>query len=149
MSPRELVQLKLALQAVEPIKYACENSDNEVLKQIGKQLDCCAVIRDRIANELVPEPPMLLNKGGVVADGVNEQLDELRAIAYHGKDYLMQLQQRESERTGIPSLKISFNNVFGYYIEVRNTYKENVPAEWICSDIHAAFHIRRCRDSYP
>ena len=131
VSPRELVQLKLALQAVEPIKYACENSDNEVLKQIGKQLDCCAVIRDRIANELVPEPPMLLNKGGVVGDGVNEQLDELRAIAYHGKDYLMQLQQRESERTGIPSLKISFNNVFGYYIEVRNTYKENVPAEWI------------------
>ena len=116
VSPRELVQLKLALQAVEPIKHACENSDNEVLKQIGKQLDCCADIRDRIANEIVPEPPMLLNKGGVVAGGVNAQLDELRAIAYHGKDYLMQLQQRESERTGIPSLKISFNNVFGYYI---------------------------------
>ena len=131
VSPRELVQLKLALQAVEPIKQACETSDNEVLKQIGAQLDCCADIRDRIANEIVPEPPLLLNKGGVVADGVNEQLDELRAIAYHGKDYLMQLQQRESERTGIPSLKISFNNVFGYYIEVRNTYKENVPAEWI------------------
>ena len=131
VSPRELVQLKLALQAVEPIKQACEASDNEVLKQIGAQLDCCADIRDRIANEIVPEPPLLLNKGGVVADGVNEQLDELRAIAYHGKDYLMQLQQRESERTGIPSLKISFNNVFGYYIEVRNTYKENVPAEWI------------------
>ena len=131
VSPRELVQLKLALQAVEPIKQACEASDNEVLKQIGAQLDCCADIRDRIANEIVSEPPLLLNKGGVVADGVNEQLDELRAIAYHGKDYLMQLQQRESERTGIPSLKISFNNVFGYYIEVRNTYKENVPAEWI------------------
>ena len=131
VSPRELVQLKLALQAVEPIKQACEASDNEVLKQIGAQLDCCADIRDRIANEIVPEPPLLLNKGGVVADGVNEQLDELRAIAYHGKDYLMQLQQRESERTGIPSLKISFNNVFGYYIEVRNTYKENVPDEWI------------------
>ena len=131
VSPRELVQLKLALQAVEPIKQACEASDNDVLKQIGAQLDCCADIRDRIANEIVPEPPLLLNKGGVVADGVNEQLDELRAIAYHGKDYLMQLQQRESERTGIPSLKISFNNVFGYYIEVRNTYKENVPAEWI------------------
>lgn len=131
VSPRELVQLKLALQAVEPIKQACEASDNEVLKQIGAQLDCCADIRDRIANEIVPEPPLLLNKGGVVADCVNEQLDELRAIAYHGKDYLMQLQQRESERTGIPSLKISFNNVFGYYIEVRNTYKENVPAEWI------------------
>ena len=131
VSPRELVQLKLALQAVEPIKRACEASNNEVLKQIGAQLDCCADIRDRIANEIVPEPPLLLNKGGVVADGVCEQLDELRAIAYHGKDYLMQLQQRESERTGIPSLKISFNNVFGYYIEVRNTYKENVPAEWI------------------
>jgi len=96
VSPRELVQLKLALQAVEPLKHACETSGNEVLKQIGAQLDCCADIRDRIAREVVPEPPLLLNKGGVVADGVNEQLDELRAIAYHGKDYLMQLQQRES-----------------------------------------------------
>ena len=131
VSPRELVQLKLALQAVEPIKYACENSSNEVLKHIGSQLDCCAVIRDRIAREIVPEPPLLLNKGGVVANGVNEHLDELREIAYNGKDYLMHIQQRESERTGIPSLKISFNNVFGYYIEVRNTYKDNVPAEWI------------------
>ncbi len=131
VSPRELIQLKLALQAVEPIKKACEASSNEVLKQVGTQLDCCADIRDRIAREIVPEPPLLLNKGGVVADGVNSQLDELRAIAYNGKDYLMQIQQRESERTGIPSLKISFNNVFGYYIEVRNTYKDNVPAEWI------------------
>lgn len=131
VSPRELVQLKLALQAVEPIKIACENSENEVLKQIGAQLDCCRDIRDRIAREIVPEPPLLLNKGGVVAGGVDTRLDELREIAYNGKDYLMQLQQRESERTGIPSLKISFNNVFGYYIEVRNTYKDNVPAEWI------------------
>lgn len=131
VSPRELVQLKLALQAIEPIKSACEQSSNAVLKQIGMQLDCCADIRDRIAHEIVPEPPLLLNKGGVVADGVDERLDELRAIAYHGKDYLMQVQQRESERTGIPSLKISFNNVFGYYIEVRNTYKDNVPPEWI------------------
>ena len=131
VSPRELVQLKLALQAVEPIKNACEASSNSVLKQIGAQLDCCADIRDRIAGEIVPEPPLLLNKGGVIADGINEELDELRAIAYNGKDYLMQLQQRESERTGIPSLKISFNNVFGYYIEVRNTYKDNVPDEWI------------------
>ncbi len=131
VSPRELVQLKIALQAIEPIKKACENSSNEIIKSIGAQLDCCADIRDRIAREIVPEPPLLLNKGGVVADGINEQLDELRAIAYHGKDYLMQLQQRESERTGIPSLKISFNNVFGYYIEVRNTYKECVPEEWI------------------
>ncbi len=131
VSPRELVQLKLALQAVEPIKNACEASSNSVLKQIGAQLDCCADIRDRIAREIVPEPPLLLNKGGVIASGINSQLDELRAIAYNGKDYLMQLQQRESERTGIPSLKISFNNVFGYYIEVRNTYKDNVPDEWI------------------
>lgn len=131
VSPRELVQLKLALQAIEPIKNACEASSNSVLKQIGAQLDCCADIRDRIAREIVPEPPLLLNKGGVIASGINAQLDELRAIAYNGKDYLMQLQQRESERTGIPSLKISFNNVFGYYIEVRNTYKDNVPDEWI------------------
>ena len=131
VSPRELVQLKLALQAIEPIKNACEASSNGVLKQIGAQLDCCADIRDRIAREIVPEPPLLLNKGGVIADGINEELDELRAIAYNGKDYLMQLQQRESERTGIPSLKISFNNVFGYYIEVRNNYKDNVPDEWI------------------
>lgn len=131
VSPRELVQLKLALKAIEPIKNACEASSNAALKQIGAQLDCCADIRDRIANEIVPEPPLLLNKGGVIASGVNEQLDELRTIAYNGKDYLMQLQQRESERTGIPSLKISFNNVFGYYIEVRNTYKDSVPQEWI------------------
>ena len=131
VSPRELVQLKLALKAIEPIKQACESSSNEALKQIGARLDACTDISDRIAREIVPEPPLLLNKGGVVAEGVNEQLDELRAIAYNGKDYLMQLQQRESERTGIPSLKISFNNVFGYYIEVRNTYKENVPEEWI------------------
>lgn len=131
VSPRELVQLKLALQAVEPIKDACEGSGNPVLKQIGVQLDCCNEIRDRIAREIVPEPPLLLNKGGVVAEGVDSRLDELREIAYNGKDYLMQLQQRESERTGIPSLKISFNNVFGYYIEVRNTYKDNVPQEWI------------------
>ena len=131
VSPRELVQLKIALQAIEPIKKACEESSNEVIKSIGARLDCCADISSRIAREIVPEPPLLLNKGGVVADGVNEQLDELRAIAYHGKDYLMQLQQRESERTGIPSLKISFNHVFGYYIEVRNTYKDNVPEEWI------------------
>ena len=131
VSPRELVQLKLALQAVEPIKHACEASSNAVLKQIGAQLDCCTDIRDRIAREIVPEPPLMLNKGGVVAEGVDARLDELREIAYNGKDYLLQLQQRESERTGIPSLKISFNNVFGYYIEVRNTYKDNVPPEWI------------------
>lgn len=131
VSPREMVQLKLALQAIEPIKLACESSDNVVLNRIGQQLDCCVEIRDRIAREIVPEPPLLLNKGGVIADGVDITLDELREISYNGKDYLLQLQQRESERTGIPSLKISFNNVFGYYIEVRNTYKDNVPQEWI------------------
>ncbi len=131
VSPRELVQLKIALQAVEPIKMACEGASNAVLREIGARLDCCAEIRDRIAREIVPEPPLLLNKGGVVADGVREALDELRAISYNGKDYLLQIQQRESERTAIPSLKIAFNNVFGYYIEVRNTYKDNVPAEWI------------------
>jgi DNA mismatch repair protein MutS len=131
VSPRELVQLKIALQAVEPIKMACEGASNAVLREIGARLDCCAEIRDRIACEIVPEPPLLLNKGGVVADGVREALDELRAISYNGKDYLLQIQQRESERTAIPSLKIAFNNVFGYYIEVRNTYKDNVPAEWI------------------
>ena len=131
VSPRELVQLKVALQAVEPIKIACESASNAALRDIGARLDCCAEIRDRIAREIVPEPPLLLNKGGVVADGVSDALDELRAISYNGKDYLLQIQQRESERTSIPSLKIAFNNVFGYYIEVRNTYKDNVPAEWI------------------
>ena len=131
VSPRELVQLKVALQAVEPIKEACEGAFNAVLREIGAQLDCCADIRDRIAREIVPEPPLLLNKGGVVADGVNDALDELRAISCNGKDYLLQIQQRESERTSIPSLKIAYNSVFGYYIEVRNTYKDNVPSEWI------------------
>ena len=131
VSPRELVQLKLALQAVEPIKKACEEATNPVLREIGARLDFCAEIRDRIAREIVPEPPLLLNKGGVVADGINETLDELRAISYNGKDYLLQIQQRESERTAIPSLKIAYNSVFGYYIEVRNTYKDNVPPEWI------------------
>ena len=131
VSPRELVQLKVALQAVEPIKSACESASNAALRDIGARLDCCAEIRDRIAREIVPEPPLLLNKGGVVADGVSDALDELRAISYNGKDYLLQIQQRESERTSIPSLKIAFNSVFGYYIEVRNTYKDNVPAEWI------------------
>ena len=131
VSPREMVQLKVALQAIAPIKQACENASNNVIRNIGTQLDCCAEIRDRIACEIVPEPPLLLNKGGVVADGVNDTLDELRAISYNGKDYLLKIQQRESERTSIPSLKIAYNSVFGYYIEVRNTYKDNVPPEWI------------------
>lgn len=131
ISPREVVQLKVALQAIEPIKNACLNADNESLRRIGEQLNLCASIRDKIAKEIVNDPPLLVNKGGVIADGVNEELDELRRISYSGKDYLLQLQQRESEQTGIPSLKIAYNNVFGYYIEVRNTHKDKVPAEWI------------------
>ena len=131
ISPREAVQLKVALQAIEPIKNACLNADNESLRRIGEQLNLCASIRDRIAKEIKNDPPLLINKGGVIAEGVSDELDELRRIAYSGKDYLLQIQQRESEMTGIPSLKIAYNNVFGYYIEVRNAHKDKVPAEWI------------------
>ena len=131
ISPREVVQLKVALQAIEPIKNACLNADNESLRRIGEQLNLCASIRDRIAKEIKSDPPLLINKGGVIAEGVSDELDELRRIAYSGKDYLLQIQQRESEMTGIPSLKIAYNNVFGYYIEVRNAHKDKVPAEWI------------------
>lgn len=131
ISPREVVQLKVALQAIEPIKNACLNADNESLHRIGEHLNLCESIRDRIAREIKNDPPLLVNKGGVIADGIHAELDELRQIAYSGKDYLLQMQQRESERTEIPSLKIAYNNVFGYYIEVRNTHKDKVPAEWI------------------
>lgn len=131
ISPREVVQLKVALQAIEPIKNACLNADNESLRRIGEQLNPCVSIRDKIAKEIKNDPPLLVNKGGVIADGVNEELDELRRIAYSGKDCLLQIQQRESELIGIPSLKIAYNNVFGYYIEVRNTHKDKVPADWI------------------
>ena len=131
VTPREVVQLKIALQALEPIKEACMASNEPSLCRIGEQLNVCALIRDRIDREIQPDPPSLVNKGGVIAKGVNEELDELRSIAYSGKDYLLQVQQRESEKTGIPSLKIAFNNVFGYYIEVRNTHKDKVPADWI------------------
>lgn len=131
VSPREVVQLKVALRALEPIKQACLESGEQSLIRIGEQLDTCTLIRDRIDREVTPDPPSLVNKGGIIAKGVNQELDELRTIAYSGKDYLLQVQQRESERTGIPSLKIAFNNVFGYYIEVRNTHKDKVPAEWI------------------
>ena len=131
ISPREVVQLKVALQAIEPIKNACLNAENESLRRIGEHLNLCESIRNRIAREIKNDPPLLVNKGGVIADGINAELDELRQIAYSGKDYLLQMQQRESERTEIPSLKIAYNNVFGYYIEVRNTHKDKVPAEWI------------------
>ena len=131
ISPREVVQLKVALQAIEPIKNACLNAENESLRRIGEHLNLCESIRNRIAREIKNDPPLLVNKGGVIADGINAELDELRQIAYSGKDYLLQMQQRESERTEIPSLKIAYNNVFGYYIEVRNAHKDKVPAEWI------------------
>lgn len=131
VNPREVVQLKNALLAIEPIKKACLESDNEALKKIGDQLNPCVTIRDRIEKEIFPDPPALLSKGNYIADGVSDDLDEYRKLAYSGKDYLLQLQQREIERTGITSLKISFNNVFGYYIEVRNTHKDKVPEEWI------------------
>ncbi|MDO4162999.1 MAG: DNA mismatch repair protein MutS [Bacteroides sp.] len=131
VSPREVVALKVALQAIEPIKAACEEADNASLNRIGEQLNICQSIRDRIDREIVNDPPLMVNKGSVIKRGVNAELDELRDIAYSGKDYLLQLQQRESELTDIPSLKIGYNNVFGYYIEVRNTHKDKVPAEWI------------------
>ena len=131
VSPREVVQLKVALRAIEPIKEACMASEEPSLCRIGEQLNACALIRDRIEKEINNDPPSLVNKGGIIAKGVNEELDDLRAIAYSGKDYLLKVQQREIELTGIPSLKIAFNNVFGYYIEVRNTHKDKVPANWI------------------
>ena len=131
VSPREVVQLKVALQAIEPIKQACLEADNASLNRIGEQLNLCISIRDRIAKEINNDPPLLINKGSVIKDGVNEELDELRRISYSGKDYLLQIQQRESEQTGIPSLKVAYNNVFGYYIEVRNIHKDKVPQEWI------------------
>ncbi|MBQ8501510.1 MAG: DNA mismatch repair protein MutS [Bacteroides sp.] len=131
VSPREVVALKVALQAIEPIKQACLEADNASLNRIGEQLNICQSLRNRIDREICNDPPLLVNKGGVIKQGVSEELDELRRIAYSGKDYLLQIQQRESEETGIPSLKIAYNNVFGYYIEVRNTHKDKVPQEWI------------------
>ena len=131
VSPREVVALKVALQAIEPIKAACLEADNASLNRIGEQLNICQSVRDRIEKEINNDPPLLVNKGGVIRQGVSAELDELRRIAYSGKDYLLQIQQRESEQTGIPSLKIGYNNVFGYYIEVRNAHKDKVPQEWI------------------
>lgn len=131
VNPRELVVLKVALQAVEPIKQACLEADNASLNRIGEQLNICQSIRDRIDREINNDPPLLVNKGDVIRSGVSSELDKLRQIAYSGKDYLLQLQQRESELTGIPSLKIGYNSLFGYYIEVRNVHKEKVPKEWI------------------
>lgn len=131
ITPRELVQLKSALKAVEPIKQVCQESDNELLRTFGDQLNPCELITERIAHEVNPDAPNQVGRGSVIRNGVDPQLDELRDISHSGKDYLMRLQQSESDRTGIPSLKIGYNNVFGYYIEVRNTHKDKVPEEWI------------------
>ena len=131
VSPREVVQLKVALNAIEPVKEACLASDDSSLRQIGDQLNLCKIISEKIEKEIDPDPPVLLNKGNVIRKGVNEELDQLREIAFSGKDYLLHIQQRESERTGIPSLKVSYNNVFGYFIEVRNAHKDKVPSDWI------------------
>ncbi|MCH5327837.1 MAG: DNA mismatch repair protein MutS [Coprobacter sp.] len=131
ITPREMIQLRVALSAMEPIRQICSAADEPVLNRIGEQLNPCVQIRDRIAREINPDAPALINRGGIIANGVCDELDELRQLAYSGKDYLIHIQQRESERTGIPSLKISFNSIFGYYIEVRNTHKDKVPPEWI------------------
>ncbi|HQJ90046.1 MAG TPA: DNA mismatch repair protein MutS, partial [Paludibacteraceae bacterium] len=131
VTPREVVQLKVALTAILPIKEACQSSDNSGLKRIGEQLNPCPNIREKIATTLVNDPPNLVNRGGVIAQGVNAELDELRQMSHSGKDYLLKIQQRESDITGIPSLKIAYNNVFGYFIEVRNTHKDKVPSDWI------------------
>ena len=131
VSPREVVQLKTALEAIQPIKTACLYAKNDALKRVGERLNLCESMRERINREIEPDSPQLLNKGGVIRDGVDEELDRLRQVAYHGKDYLMKIQERESKETGIQSLKVGYNNVFGYYLEVRNTYKELVPDTWI------------------
>ncbi|WP_315339949.1 DNA mismatch repair protein MutS [Hoylesella oralis] len=131
VSPREVVQLKNALQALVPIKAACLETDNESLKRLGGQLNLCEELSNRIAKEIQPDPPQLLSKGDVIADGYSADLDELRHISRSGKDFLLEIQEREIAQTGIASLKVGFNNVFGYYLEVRNTYKDKVPAEWI------------------
>lgn len=131
INPRELLQLKNSLTEVEGIKTICQGIDDEAFQRMGEQLNSCQLIRDRIAKEIAPEPPVKVEKGGVIANGVNAELDELRGLAGSGKEYLQNLQMKESERTGIPSLKVGFNNVFGYYLEVTNTHKDKVPEEWI------------------
>ncbi len=131
VSPREVVQLKRALVALQPIKTACLSASNDALHRVGEQLNICETLRNRIEREIENDPPQLVNKGGIIRTGVNSELDELRNIAYSGKDYLLKIQEREVQQTGIASLKIGFNNVFGYYLEVRNTFKDKVPQDWI------------------
>ena len=131
VNPRELIQLKTALNALQPIKEALDTADSKMINRVGERLDTLQGLHDIIERHIMPDPPMLVNKGNVIREGVNNELDELRRIAYSGKDYLLQIQQREAERTGINSLKIGYNNVFGYYLEVRNAFKDNVPPEWV------------------
>ncbi len=131
VNPRELQQLRAALESTALLKYACAHAECSAIKQLADKLDALTPLRDSIKRTICLDPPILVNKGGVIADGVNEELDDLRYISTSSKDYLLKIQQRESDATGIPSLKIGFNNVFGYYIEVRNTYKEKVPETWI------------------
>ena len=131
VTPREMQQLRMALESVGLLREACIHASNKQMQEIGLKMDACKELHDRILHDLLPDPPALVNKGGVIAAGVCNELDELRSISTSGKSYLQHIQERESEATGIPSLKIGFNNVFGYYIEVRNTYKQQVPAEWI------------------
>lgn len=131
VTPREMQQLRFGLDAIAPLKCACGQTDDETLLRMGRKLDACTLLRDRIARELRPDPPALLAKGGYMAAGVNEELDDLRSLSTSSKEYLMRMQQREAEATGIASLKIGFNNVFGYYIEVRNTYRDQVPPDWV------------------
>ncbi len=131
ISPREVVQLRLSLNALLPVKELCGKSEEPVLQRIGEQINPCQLICDRMERELQPDAPVMMNRGNIIASGVSADLDELRVMLHSGKDYLLQMQQREIERTGITSLKVSFNNVFGYYIEVRNTHKDKVPADWI------------------
>ena len=131
VNPRELQQLRAALESTALLKYACAHAECSAIKQLADKLDALTPLRDSIKRTICLDPPILVNKGGVIADGVNEELDDLRHISTSSKDYLLKIQQRESDATGIPSLKIGFNNVFGYYIEVRNTYKEKVPETWI------------------
>ena len=131
VSPREMQQLRMALEAIAPLKTACEAAEDDTLGRMGRRLDPCVLLHDRIARELCPDPPALTAKGGYIAVGVNAELDELRSLSSSSKEYLLHMQQREAEATGISSLKIGYNNVFGYYIEVRNTYRDQVPAEWV------------------
>ena len=131
ISPREVNQLRHALAATVPVKTACLESDNEAMRRVGERLNLCETLRKRIEQEIQPDPPLQINKGGVIAAGFSPELDDLRSIRDNGKEYLLQIQQREMEKTGISSLKIGFNNIFGYYLEVRNTFKDRVPAEWV------------------